>query len=192
MILHLRLNIALGLFFSPSSECFIFPIGKLSNITLRNGCAKGVGPPNLYSSLLATIYFTNFTIYRVVFFNWAYLDNISDHPWFFSVLELYSLCSTLRRFFIMGRPVWDFNFFWNQLLMGQDLANSREAQLKKNTLYLTIIWKSCVCRRQEALGCLSAAAFLFCRFSSESWNMAACTGERRGNLSGFWPVALVL
>ena len=29
-------------------------------------------------------------------------------------------------------------FFWNQLLTGQHLANSGEAQLKKNTLYLHI------------------------------------------------------
>ena len=35
-----------------------------------------------------------------------------------------------------GGPVWDSNvFFLNQLLTGQHLANSGEAQLKKTTLY---------------------------------------------------------
>ena len=47
-----------------------------------------------------------------------------------------SLRQTLSRFSITeGGPVWDSNVFWNQLLTGQHLANSGEAQLKKYSLY---------------------------------------------------------
>ena len=34
-----------------------------------------------------------------------------------------------------GGAGWDSNIFWNRLITGQHLANSGEAQLKKNTLY---------------------------------------------------------
>ena len=56
------------------------------------------------------------------------------------MLESYSLRQTLRRFpIIRGGQCGTLTFFLNQLLTGKHLANSGEAQLKKNTLYLRYV-----------------------------------------------------
>ena len=57
-------------------------------------------------------------------------------------MESYSLRQTLRRFpIIRGGQSGTLTYFWNQLLTGQHLANSGEAQLKKTPcMYVAMQW----------------------------------------------------
>ena len=82
--------------------------------------------------------------YRVVFFNWASPENVSrlappknastGPPYFENVLsnagERGDIPKTLTFSIPMGGQSGTLTFFLNQLLTGQHLANSGEAQLK--------------------------------------------------------------
>ena len=56
-----------------------------------------------------------------------------------------------------GGPVWDSNLYWNQLLTGQHLANSGEAQLKKSPCIFILSFNLGPGQRCRACNCYSSA-----------------------------------